>query len=471
MTDQSSKFSNLAQAKVVPILDSGFRPAALVNKEYRSLVQGAEKAEHLAIGLERGDGSRSVYRTKVLPPDHPDAGINLPYVERLVKFLLWQKGGWKVTIGGSREIGEHIRAVYSSAGNRRFDSEFMGHAVYERSFQVEVTGYDSVAEPDERSNALGRHLEGYRIGFDLGASDRKVAAVVDGETVYSEEVVWSPRDETDPDYHYREIMQAMKSAASHMPRVDAIGGSSAGVIIESRPMVASLFRGVPQELFETRIKNIFIDIGKEWGVPIQVANDGDVTALAGSMSLDANSVLGIAMGSSEAVGYVNEEGNITGWLNELAFAPIDYNPSAPVDEWSGDRGCGAQYLTQQAVFRLAQSVGIDLKGYDTLAAKLKFVQSLLETGDERAKQVWETIGCYMGYAIAHYAEFYTIRHLLILGRVSSGIGGTIILDKANEVLSIEFPEIAEQLELHLPDEKTRRVGQAVAAASLPKIEQ
>jgi predicted NBD/HSP70 family sugar kinase len=265
-------------------------------------------------------------------------------------------------------------------------------------------------------------------------------------------------------------MEALKAAASHMPRVDAIGGSSAGVIINNRPMVASLFRGVPRDLFNTKIKNLFIDLGKAWGVPLEVANDGDVTALAGSMSLNDNSVLGVAMGSSEAVGYVNDEGNITGWLNELAFAPIDYRPDAPADEWSGDIGCGVQYLTQQAVFRLAGSVGIELNDSDTLAAKLKSVQALLEAGDERALKVWETIGCYMGYAIAHYADFYPIRHMLILGRVTSGRGGNIVLEKAKEVLKAEFPGLAVSIELHLPDEKTRRVGQAVAAASLPAVQ-
>jgi predicted NBD/HSP70 family sugar kinase len=346
----------------------------------------------------------------------------------------------------------------------------MGETIYEHKFEVVITDADKVPAAKETSVPLGRHLEGCRIGFDLGASDRKVAAVIDGESVYSEEVVWEPRDQTDPQYHYDQIEAAFKSAASHMPRVDAIGGSSAGVIINNRPMVASLFRGVPRDLFETRIKNLFMDLGKAWGVPLEVANDGDVTALAGSMSLNDNSVLGVAMGSSEAVGYVNEEGNITGWLNELAFAPIDYRADAPADEWSKDIGCGVQYLTQQAVFRLAAKVGIELNESDTLADKLKTVQKLLEAGDETAHKIWETIGCYMGYAIAHYADFYPIRHMLILGRVTSGKGGNIVLDKAREVLKIEFPELAGKIELHLPDEKTRRVGQAVAAASLPSID-
>ena len=96
------------------------------------------------------------------------------------------------------------------------------------------------------------------------------------------------------------------------------------------------------------------------GVPLEIVNDGEVSALAGSMSMEENAVLGIAMGSSLAAGYVTPHGNITNWLDELAFAPIDYNPQAPVDEWSGDRGVGALYMSQQCVFRLAPKVGIDI---------------------------------------------------------------------------------------------------------------
>ncbi|MCL5103310.1 MAG: ROK family protein [Armatimonadetes bacterium] len=462
--------ADLAQPKVNPPLDPAFRPAALANKAFRVAVMESGAPVSLVIGLERTDGSRSRYETQVIPQGHPLDGLNLPYVERLVKMLLWQKGGWKLTIGGPTELGAHIAEIYSEGGARAFDWGIMGNTIFERPFEVIVTDAESVLPARESSVALGRHLDGCRIGFDLGASDRKVAAVIDGESVFSEEIVWDPRGNSDPQYHFDQIMDGLRSAAAHMPKVDAIGGSSAGVIINNRPMVASLFRGVPRDLFESKIKNLFLDVRNAWGVPLEVANDGDVTALAGAMSLDDTCILGVAMGSSEAVGYVNEQGNITGWLNELAFAPIDYALDAPVDEWSGDSGCGAQYLTQQAVFRLAPKVGIMLNESDSLADKLKSVQVLLQGGDERAVRIWETVGVYMGYAIAHYADFYPIRHMLILGRVTSGDGGTIILQKANEVLEAEFPELARAMTLHLPDEKTRRVGQAVAAASLPVIE-
>ncbi len=459
------KLAALAEPQGQPILDDQFRPAVLANRAFRRAVADSGQATPLLIGLQRPDGTSSLYETQVFPSTHTMAELNLPYAERLVKFLLWQKGGYQVTVGGPKEVGEYIRDTYSPTGARAFDEDFMGETTYERPFEVVITGPDKVPAAKEVSVPLGRHLEGARIGFDLGASDRKVAAVLDGEMIFSEEVVWDPRNQEDPNYHFEEIMAALKSAAEKLPRVDAIGGSSAGVIINNRPMIASLFRGVPREVFEAKVKPIFLNIAKEWGVPFEVANDGDVTALAGSMSLEDNAVLGIAMGSSEAAGYVNEQGNITGWLNELAFAPIDYHPDAPADEWSGDTGCGVQYLTQQAVFRLARQAGIELDESAPLADQLKSVQKLLEAGDATARNIWETIGVYAGYAIAHYADFYTINHLLLLGRVTSGSGGPIMIEKVKEVFATEFPD--NRINIQLPDEKTRRVGQAVAAASLP----
>jgi len=463
------KLADLAKPRVQPILDGKFRPSVLANRAFRRAVADSNSARLLIIGLERPDGTTSAYETHVFDTTHPQADLNLPYAERLVKFLLWQKGGFRVTIGGPEAIGNHVREVYSAKGARAFDEDFMGPTTYERPFEVVVTTPDQVPPAKETSVSLGRHLEGNRIGFDLGASDRKVAAVVEGESIFTEEVVWEPRDQEDPSYHYNEINAALKAAAAKMSSVDAIGGSSAGVIINNRPMIASLFRGVPRDVFNAKVKRIFLDLAAEWGVPFEVANDGDVTALAGSMSLNDNAVLGVAMGSSEAVGYVNEQGNITGWLNELAFAPIDYHPEAPADEWSGDTGCGVQYLCQQGVFRLARGMGIALDQSLPLADQLKQVQKLLEAGDETARKIWETIGVYAGYAIAHYADFYTIKHLLLLGRVTSGRGGPVMIEKIKEVFATDFPDLANQLEVHLPDEKTRRVGQAVAAASLPAV--
>ncbi len=420
----------------------------------------------LVFGLERTENDVSRYETIVFPPDHPRAGENLVYAERLLKFLLWQRGAWRVYVGGPAAIGEYLQAVYAPDGERAFDARFMGEKVYLQPFTIIPCTATDVPPAHESSRTLGRHLQGHRIGFDLGASDIKVSAVVDGQAIYSNEIVWEPVQQSDPAYHYQRIRAALRQAAAHLSHLDAIGGSSAGVYVDNQPRVASLFRGIPPERYG-EIRSMFRRLADEFGVPLVVVNDGEVTALAGSMSLEDNGVLGIAMGSSEAAGYVNLQGSITGWLNELAFAPVDYHPAAPVDEWSGDRGVGALYFSQQCVFRLAPRVGITPTG-DTKAARLKSVQAHLEAGHEGARQIWQSIGVYLGYTLAHYAEFYDLRHVLILGRVTSGSGGPIILETARKVLDAEFPALAH-LHIQLPDEKSRRVGQSIAAASLPQL--
>jgi predicted NBD/HSP70 family sugar kinase len=466
----------LIEPRCRPPLDPGFRPAVLANQAFERQVAAGGGGVPLVFGLERPGGLLSRFETQVLTSDRPGAEANLMYAERLLKFLLWQRGGWKVFVGGPRPVGDYIARCYAPNGARAFDYSFLGEKVYQRPFTVVPCEPEEVPVERESERPLGRHLDGCRIGFDLGASDLKVSAVQDGQVIYSDEVVWQPSQQVDPDYHYRAIMTTIRAAAARLPALQAIGGSSAGIYVDSRPMVASLFRGVPEERFE-QVRNLFLRIRDELGVPLEVVNDGDVTALAGSMSLADNGVLGIALGSSEAGGYVTMGGNITGWLNELAFCPVDYSPQASVDEWSGDRGCGATYFSQQCVFRLAPQAGLDLpdQGAGSRrrpdAEKLKWIQAHLEAGHEGALRIWQTMGVYMGYAIAHYYRFYQFKHVLILGRCTSGRGGPIILSEARRVLQVEFPELAARIDILLPDEKSRRVGQAIAAASLPPARQ
>jgi predicted NBD/HSP70 family sugar kinase len=456
--------------KFRPPVDPEFAPAALWNRSYRELVRRSVRAVEVAIALERSDGGTSVFRTAILPHEGENAALNERYIERLLKFLLWQKGGCRVTFAGEPRIADFLRRTYSPTGPRAFDQEFMGERVYGQSFQIATGGIDDLPSERERAAPLGRHLDGCRIGFDLGASDRKCAAVVEGEVVFSEEVPWNPSVQTDPQYHFDGVHDSLLRAAAHLPRVDAIGGSSAGVYVNNEVRVASLFRAVPTHIFDSRVRRLFFEIQQKWGgVPFEVVNDGEVTALAGAMALGDDAVLGIAMGSSVAAGYVTPQGNITSWLNELAFAPVDYRDQAPVDEWSRDRGVAAQYMSQQAVGRLLAPARIELPGDMPLPAKLVEVQTLLAGGDERARKIYETIGVFFGYSIAHYADFYEIRNLLALGRVLTGEGGNLVLSLAQRVLSEEFPDIAERVRFHIPDEKEKRHGQAVAAASLPSI--
>ena len=454
--------------KVLAKLDGGFTPLALVCREMREATR--EDGQDVIVAIERNKGYTLTYKTRVYKDGTGHDEENFNFIERIVKSLLWISGGFKVYIAGSEVIGAKIKEAYTYGGLRDFDVRFM-ERVYERSFEVVICSLKDAPKDQSGAAPIGRHLDGCRIGFDAGGSDRKVSAVIDGESVYSEEVVWFPKTNSDPDYHYQGILEAMKTAASYMPRVDGIGISSAGVYVDNRIMVASLFLKVSDEDFEKRVKNMYIDVAREIGkdIPVEVANDGDVTALAGAMDLNDNSVLGVAMGTSEAGGYVDPEGNITGWLNELAFVPVDYSKESMVDEWSGDYGCGVKYFSQDAVIKLAPAAGIELDESLSPAEKLKVVQKLMEKGDERAADIYDTIGAYFGYAIAYYSEFYDIKHVLIMGRVTSGEGGSILLQRAQEVLDKEFPELAEKIALHIPDESSRRVGQSVAAASLPKI--
>lgn len=463
--------SFLTAPRFLPALDPDFRPAVLAHQAFNRAAQEAGGGEPVTLALEQADGSICHHRTVILPASHPQSSANLQFIERLVKFLLWSRGGFRVYVAGPPSLAADLDWHYRQTATGRFDAEIMGHRIYERPFEVVAT--DAASLPSERAvtRPLGRHLNGCRIGFDLGGSDRKAAAVVDGKVIFSEEVTWDPVPQKDPQYHFEGIMDSLQRAARHLPRVDAIGGSAAGVYVNNRVKVASLFRGVPPDLFQSRVKDLFLEIRRAWkNIPLEVVNDGEVTALAGSMALGRNAVLGIAMGTSMAGGYVTPVGNITSWLNEVAFMPVDYAPTAPVDEWSKDRGCGVQYFSQQAVARLLPRAGIETPADMPLPERLKILQALMAQGDPRAVPVYHTIGTYLGYALAHYASFYTIENVLVLGRVTTGAGGDLIIRGAREVLQAEFPELAKTLSFHVPGETEKRHGQAIAAASLPVVE-
>lgn len=448
--------------KNAPKLDPEFMPILKFN---RSFLATAKKP--VSIAVERANGQMATCHTFVHgTPEMAEADHY--YVNRLVKTILWMKGGFKVYVAGDEGTYEYLKKAYSAGGEQDFDFDYMAN-VFEHPFEVVLV--DKVPEAKDSPKRMGGHLEGCRIGFDAGGSDRKVSAVIDGESVYSEEVVWFPKVTADPDYHYEGIVSALKSAAEHMPRVDAVGVSSAGVYINNRTMNASLFLKVPKDLFDAKVKDIYIRaITDTFGdVPFEVVNDGDVSALAGTMSLGEPNVLGIAMGTSEAVGYVDEEGRITGWLNELAFVPVDCHPDAMEDEWSHDIGCGVKYFSQDSVIKLAPRAGIELNPALSPAEKLKVVQGLMAEDSPAAADIYSSIGTYLGHTLAYYFDLYHCKHVLLLGRVMSGKGGDIIIEEAQRVLSDEYPELDGKLIPSLPDEKFRRVGQSAAAASLPEL--
>ena len=443
-----------------PPLEEGFIPFGAWMDAYLH-----EAQRPVSVAVEREDGHVSGFHTRLREREF--AAANQRFLERFVKFSLWSAGGWRVYLCGCDEEAEAIRAAYRVGGSRQFDAAFM-EQVYQRPFSVVICDEAHFPTAHEASLAVGGHLSGCRIGFDAGGSDRKVSAVIDGETVFAQEVVWQPKLSEDPQYQFDGIVSALKEAAGHLPQVDAIGVSSAGVIIGNCPMVSSLFIKVPRERLD-EVRSIYTRAARELGehIPLAVANDGDVTALAGAMSLGCGGVMGIAMGTSQAAGYVTKEGRLQGWINELAFAPVDLREAAPMDEWSGDRGVGSQYFSQDTVIRLASAAGIALDDDLTAAEKLQAVQHLASGGDTRAEAVFRTVGVYLGHALGLYRHFYEMEHLLLLGRVVSGQGGQWLLDSCRATVKRYYPQLAQHLEILLPDERIRRVGQAVAAASLP----
>ena len=451
-------------------VDTGFQPPLRAVNFLRAQAHG--DGQTISVAWERENGN--VYRYDLAVPKriHPAMMPGVRHlVERIVKFTLWSAGGWKLHLAGPDEIVKPIARAYSRKGARAFDYGFFAD-LYGRPFEIAVTPQQKMPETHEREIPVQNNANGCRIGFDLGASDFKISALRRGKVVFSQEFPWDPRGQGDPDYHYEKLSAGLEEAAKALGgQVDAIGGSTAGVLVGKKLGVASLIRGVKEKHPEryAEAQNLFARIEEEWQCPFEVFNDGDVTALAGAIAMKRTGVLGVAMGSSEAVGYINPKGALTGRINELAFAPVDLNPNAGRDEWSGDAGVGAMYFSQQAVDFLARRYGRKFPKGMKLPERLKAVQEAMERHEELALKVYLTIGRYLANAAAWYREFYDYSNLMILGRVTSGFGGEVVLNTARMGLEAIDPALAEQIDIFMPDEKTRRLGQSVAAAQIPAV--
>lgn len=458
------------ELRVPPPLDPHFRPIARARARLGDEIKAAGGGVRVVIAVEQPGGSVWHRETRVHASGHPGEAASHRAVERLCKFLLWSRGGSRLWVDGPAGLTAHLRRHYQHEKTGIFDAAFMGEQLFGAPFEVVAAPLAEFPAEREAAVALGRHLDGCRIGFDLGASDRKAAAVIDGEVVFSEEIVWDPSRVADPAWHYDQVMDSLTRAAAHLPRVDAIGGSSAGAYVNNEVRAASLFRSVPRPAFEARVRTLFIDLQQAWGgIPFVVVNDGEVTALAGSMLAGTGALLGIAMGSSQAAGYVDRAGRLTSRIDELAFAPVDDAPDAPADEWSGDRGCGVQYFSQQATARLMATAGIEVDASSPLPQRLVHLQERMAAGDARANLVYRTVGSYLGYSLLAYREEYDLDNLLLLGRVMTGAGGDLVIETAKAVLAAEDAAAAEGTVFHIADEHQKRHGQAVAAASLPDL--
>lgn len=472
MTDRLMQQLEREAAPVVAIPhDPGFRPAARWTRAYRRLAAASAARVPVRLALARPDGTVFHHAVEILPWEAASAAATTYFLERTLKFLLWQKGGSAVSLAGCPEAAAALAAHYGPQGARAFDAELIGR----RAFRAEGITVAAVREaelppPHEPQWSMGGNWNGCRIGFDLGGSDRKCAAVIDGRVVHTEEVPWSPVTTADWHYHLDGIEDSLKRAAAHLPRVDAIGGSSAGIYVNNEVRIASLFRAIPVAEFDRHVRRLFIELGQRWKVPLEVINDGEVTALAGALAMQDQPVLGVAMGTSLAGGYSPPQGGLTTWLNELAFVPIDFRQQeSPRDEWSGDVGCGVQYLTQQGVGRLTALAGLRFADGIGLPERLAETQRRLAAGDAAARDVFTAVGRCLGYAVAHFHDFYALKHLLVLGRVTSGEAGSILVAEAEGVLRAEFPELLPTVRIAVPDETQKRHGQAVVAASLPRV--
>ncbi len=428
-------------------------------------------ADVVSVAWEREDGR--VYRYDLPIPKRlsPAAAKKVSYVvDRIAKFIVWSAGGWKLYLAGPDAVVKPVAKAYTKKGTRAFDYDFFT-SIYGRPVETVVVPLNKMPETNEDPQLVKTVADGCRIGFDLGASDFKISALNKGKVVFSKEFPWDPRNQADPEYHYSMLTAGLKEAAASLPRVDAIGGSTAGTLVGQKMGIASLFRAIKEKnpsKFE-EAQNMFFRIEKDWGVPFAIYNDGDVTALAGMITMNKKGILGVAMGSSEAVGYVDMKGRMTGRISELAFAPVDFNPNAPKCEWSGDAGVGAMAFSQQAVNWLAEKYGFKFPKSMPLPERLKVVQAAMEKGDEKALKVYVQIGRFLAHAIPWYNEFYDYENMMILGRVTSGLGGSIILETAKAMLKDVYPEWAEKIDIFMPDEKARRLGQSVAAAQIPEI--
>ena len=436
----------------------------------RELKQKADKTSPVfAVALERDNGYITRYDLPI-PAGMEKKEIVKKLCERIVKFLLWSSGGYKICVAGPSAICKKIKADYQLGGARDFDAKFF-KKVYRQDLTVKILPFAKMPKANERALKINAKSNGCRLGFDLGASDFKISAVKNGKVTFSDEFPWDPRNQADPDYHLGKLDEGLKKAAATLPRVDAIGGSTAGVVIDNYLRSASLLRAVEEKnakRFEEG-QSIFYRLQKQWNVPVEVANDGDVTALCGMLTMGKKGILGVAMGSSEAAGFINTDGCLTGRLTELAFAPVDLSDEAPADEWSGDTGVGAMYFSQQAVNFLACGEGFKFPKTMPLPERLKVVQQAMADNDPRALRVYQRIGLNLAHTVPWYREFYDFNSLMILGRVTTGMGGVIILETARMMLKDIYPETAAEVEIFMPDEKARRLGQSVAAASLPEL--
>jgi len=476
----------LCRPKVPAPLDPNFSPLVLGKKNYLKYVGGSPHS--LEWALPRADGCAR-YKLPVFAETHEDVEASIYLAGVLIQEMIWQRSASSLLLAGPPKICQALKAAFSEGGAYTFDVKSMPHVcgTPDKPFEVRIVKPEEMPVAKDSPQVCGKEAKGCRLAFDLGKSDIKTVAVKDGEVVYSKETEWDVTN-PDPSYHFKMITDALRIARDTLPRVDAVGGSATGTVSAANEATwCDIFPNVPPDVYREQVVDIFIRIAKEVAgdVPLKVINDGEVTALAAVQKIGKGNILGISLGSSEGGGYANADGNLMGWINELCYIRLDLNPEAPTDPWTkgAHHGISHMYLGQRGTTKLAHKVVADLPekyvypspGMCTIrhedhAACLKLVQKAMAdpAQKEAVSKIYETVGVYLGYALAQYSEFYPIDHVMILGRVSKGAGGDLMLDVAKKVLFAEFPQYAH-IQFHTADDHFKAVGQCIAAAALPTV--
>jgi len=477
----------LVKPKIAAPLDPDFAPLVLAKKNYFKYVSGSPF--NLEWALPRADGCAR-YKLPVFAESHPDFGASIYLAGVLIQEMMWQRSASELILSGPAKICEALKQAYSPTGAFAFEVSSMPNVcgTPDKPFQVSIIA-DAKQLPSARDTpqVCGKDASGCRLAFDLGKSDIKTVAVMDNQVLDSKETEWDVTD-PNPDYHYNAIIKAMRETAAKLPRIDAIGGSATGTVSgDNEATWCDIFPNVPPDVYRAKVVDIFKRLAHEMapGKPLKVINDGEVTALAAVQKIKKGNVMGISMGSSEGGGYANVDGNLLGWINELCYVPLDLNPNAPTDPWTkgAHTGISHMYLGQRGATKLAAKAGVEVPAnyvyphpdmctikHETHAQCLKLIQKAMAdpAQEPQVRKLYETQGVYLGYALAQYCEFYAIDHIMILGRVSKGKGGDLMLETAKKVLMAEFPQLGG-MEFHTADDHFKAVGQCIAAAALPSL--
>lgn len=476
----------LVRPKIPAPLDPNFCPLVLAKKNYMKMVGGSPQSVEWA--LPRADGCAR-YKLPVFADSHEDMECSVYLAGVLIQEMIWQRSAKCLMLAGPKKCCEMLKAAFSKGGAYEYEIMSMPNVcgTPDVAFEVKIVDVKDLPTGKDTPQVCGKDANGCRLAFDLGKSDIKTVAVKDGEVLYSKETEWDVTN-VDPDYHYKAIVDALNLAKASLPKVDAVGGSATGTVSgDNEATWCDIFPNVPPDVYKAKVVDIFKRMAKEVAgdVPLKVINDGEVTALAAVQKIGKGSILGISMGSSEGGGYANEDGNLNGWINEMCYIKLDLNPEAPTDPWTKGchRGISHMYLGQRGATKLAAKAGVKVPEnyvyphpdmctikHEDHAQCLKLIQEAMKdpAQEPKVRQLYETVGVYLGYGLAQYCEFYKIDHVMILGRVSKGKGGDLMLDVAKKVLMAEFPQFGH-IQFHTADDHFKAVGQCIAAAALPTV--